>query len=181
MIHATLTGQVDAIARTKLAAKQARAGIKSGVSKLVKIGAKTAKRSLVRKRTGLLAKAIGSKVKVNGDKVFGIVGIKSGFKTTLGQLVKQKRGAGVFQSIRGTDKNVKAGKGKAIKIKNRGNLKTGDVLSPARYGHFIELGHIKGKGKSAAPAYPFVKPAMEESKAIGPATITQEMNQVVGK
>ncbi len=172
MIHAKLTGDVQAVANTKETVKKAKAAVKSAVFKVVRIGAKTAKRSLIRNRTGLLGKAIGSKVKVYGEKTTGIVGVKSGFKTTLGAGNATARGI-VFQSFRG--------KGKAIKIKGVKGLQTGDVLNPARYGHFIEKGHDKGRGKGAAKAFPFVKPAFEESQQTAPALLTQDLQQQVGK
>ncbi len=167
MISARLTGDVEAIANTKAKPAKCRAAIKAGVSRVVQIGAKTAKRSLTRKRTGLLGKAIGSKVKVSGDRVLGLVGARTGFKTTLGA---QKGRA--FQGLKTS--------GKTINIKAKPGLKTGQAIDPAKYAHLVEGGHKRGKGKSSAPAYPFVKPAFEESQKNAPLIIAEELVKRVG-
>jgi len=36
---------------------------------------------------------------------------------------------------------------------------------PAKIAHLIEYGHAKGKGRAAAPAYPFMKPGFEQAEA----------------
>lgn len=179
MIHAKLTGDVEAIANTRAKPAKCRAAIRSGVRKVVQAGAKTAKRLLLRNRTGLLGKSIGSKVKVYGDKVLGLVGSRVSFRTTLGA-VAQKGRSQVFQSLRGGKKAIREGKGKKINVKVQHGLKTGQVLDPSKYAHLVELGHKKGKGKSAAPAYPFVKPAFEESQRTAPGILADELKSKVG-
>ncbi len=194
MIHAKLTGDVQAVVNTKETVKKAKAAVKSAVFKVVRIGAKTAKRSLIRNRTGLLGKAIGSKVKVYGEKTTGIVGVRSGFRTTVSE-IQQKGKRTVFTGIRGTAKAIAAGKGVNIKgnsfagsevtlgskkVSFRG-LQAGDVIWPGKYGKFVEGGHPKGRGKGAAKAFPFVKPAFEESQQTAPALLTQDLQNQVGK
>ncbi len=199
MINARLTGDVQAVANSKEAVKKAKAATRSAVSKIVRVGAKAAKRYEVRNRTGLLAKAIGSKVKTSGEKVMGFVGVRSGFRTTV-TAIEQKGQRTVFTGIRGTKKMLDAGKGAKIKgnsfagqtinLKDakgvsksvffRG-LQTGDVVWPGNYGKFIEKGHPKGRGKGAAKAFPFIRPAFEETSQNAPAQLTQELQQQVGK
>lgn len=33
----------------------------------------------------------------------------------------------------------------------------------AKYAHLVEFGHLKGKGRSAAPPHPFMRPAADEA------------------
>jgi hypothetical protein len=107
---------------------------KAAVRRGVAAGAKTVvkeARKRVRRRSGLLAKSLGSKVKTfkNGT-VVGIVGPRTGFRKVVGQRTRGKN------------------KGKVV------------YENPTQIAHLIEKGH---GGPHPARAYPFLRPALEES------------------
>ncbi|HUS40964.1 MAG TPA: hypothetical protein VMX74_16035, partial [Pirellulales bacterium] len=47
--------------------------------------------------------------------------------------------------------------------------------NPAKIAHLIEFGHEKGKGRAAAPAYPFAEPGFEQAQS---SAFTALMNSI---
>ena len=94
-----------------------------------------AAKARVRRRTGMLARALGQRVKIyrSGGVVVGITGPRTGYvKTRTGRkataLAKRFAAAGV---------------------------------KPTKYAHLVEQGH---SGPHPAPAYPFLRPAFDSTR-----------------
>lgn len=155
---------------------KARAGAKRGVTRANKVALSATKAALTRSRTGLLAKSLGDKVKVSGSIVYGVVGPRLGFRTTLSSVIAKTRG-NIFVGFRGRKGGDRPTK--AIKIRAAGGLGVGDVIDPAKYSKFIEFGHQRGRGTSQSPAYPFIRPARDRVAHQVPAIIAAAIGEAV--
>lgn len=167
-IVAELLGVETVKAALDRKAKYVPRGVRNAVRRAATIQAKAIKSALKRKRTGLLLKSIGSKVKEKGTRATALSGPRRGFKVKITSR-EAKRLEGVRETKRGSKKII---------LKAKAGVKAGDTISATRYAHLVESGHKKGKGRAAAPAYPFMKPAFEASKAEVVATIRAAMAEV---
>jgi hypothetical protein len=149
-----LLGGQAVTANIKRKAERVPREVRNAVRRAATLQAREIKTQLKRKRTGLLAKSIGSKVKDKGARATGLSGPRRGFKVTI-----SKREAKRLEGVRETKKG-----NKKIVLKASGGVKEGDVISATRYAHLVESGHKKGKGRAAAPPYPFMKPAFKATE-----------------
>ena len=151
-------------------------GVRRAVEKGVTILLQAVKSELTRKRTGLLSKSLGKVVKSYPSGVtVGVVGPRAGFRTSLESIQRKgRRLTLVGKNRRGAIKLHAAGGLTPVRIKGK---QAGQrvVLDPAIYAHLVEGGHKKGKGRSSAPAYPFVGPGFRKSAAAVQAAIQAEL------
>ena len=169
-VSATLTGTEAAKRKAGNIPRAVKNRVRSAVGKIVREVAKDAKAE-ARKRTGLLGKSMGSVVKTYpNETIVGLAGPRKGFKVTLALQAMDKRG-----------KNKLVGerlRGKAVKLRNviASTTRKGDRkrIDPTTYAHLVEGGHKKGKGKSTAPAYPFLGPAAKKANAKAKGQIVTE-------
>lgn len=141
MISASVQGMREAYAALDKAARKIQ---RDGSRKAAAAGSKVVLRAMkgvVRVKTGLLKKALGSKVKAFRDSgvAVGIVGPRTGFKVVL-----QKDGSKIkvqtrFSRLEGTRVNKKG--------------ETVDRYSnPTQYAHLVDRGTVRSR------AYPFREP-----------------------
>lgn len=134
--------------------------LRNAVKRGATVQTQAVRRNLKRKRTGVLAKSIGNKVKEGkGAKVTALVGPRKGFK------VRVTRSAGRrLEGVRDTKKGTKR-----IALRRARGVKEGDVVEATRVAHLVEQGtkerrHKSGKSTGRMPASPFMKPAFEQTK-----------------
>lgn len=174
-VTATLTGLDAAIRAIKTIDPKAKAGAKKGVTAANKVALVKVKASLTRLRTGLLLKSLGSKVKVSGAVVYGIVGPRLGFRTTIAAVEQSARRV-VFVGFRGRKGAAKTSK---VKIGYSRKVSIGDVIDPSKYAHLIELGHQSAHGGGMVQAYPFIKPARDAVASDVRQIIVAEINTTI--
>jgi hypothetical protein len=198
-----LLGGKDAVAALDRKAKRAPRAVRNAVRRIATLQSRAIKSNLKRRRTGLLARSIGSKVvdgKFGSGRVTSFAGPRRGFKVTLKTVQHKLKGvkAPVVGSIVRDDQGrvqfVGVGErlktGKAFKFVTTANVfaartrgkKKGQAytIDATRYAHLIEGGHKKGKGRGAAPAFPFMRPAFEQTKGQAVAEIRAAMAEVAG-
>ena len=131
--------------------------IKPAVDKATRLVARAMKAGQKRKRTGMLTASIGTKVKAKLNRpVYGIAGPRrssskpAGSPFRLGAKWRRKKDA-----------------------KRPGQA----LVIPTRYAHLIEKGHAKGKGRSAARAYPFMRPAVQSTRGAAAAILRHELTR----
>lgn len=174
-VAVTFTG-VDAAVRSMVSIpSKAKTGARRGISKANKLALAQMKLTLTRERTGLTRKSLGDKVKVSGSIVYGVIGPRLGFRTTIAELVQRSRSA-KFIGFRGRKGQSAA---RAIKFRAARGLSIGDIVDPAKTASFIEFGHQRGRGKSSAQAYPFIGPARDRVADSVPGIVAAEINAAV--
>lgn len=166
---AAITGASDFERNTANLDKRTKAAARRGVDKATGVVLRSVKSHLKRRRTGLLAKSLGRKTKTYRGAVVGLVGARKGFKTTAAAAVGKK-----LIAYRETKKG-----NKLVKLKSARGVKAGAKLDPTKYQHLVEGGHKKGKGTSAAPAYPFIRPGARASQKEAEDTVKQELSAAI--
>lgn len=143
--NVTLDGDKQLIATLRsLDAKSQRKVIRPFIAAQGKKLADVAKGN-ARRKLGLLAKSIGSKVQTRKNKVTAIVGPRVGFGKFVGSKPRFKFARRLKLS----------GLGRAVFRKKR-------FVDPVRYAGPLEAGH---GGPHPAPPYPFLKPAFDQVSA----------------
>ena len=168
-VSATLTGTEAARRKAGNIQRAVKNRVRSAVGKIVREVAKDAK-TAARKRTGLLGKSMCSVVKTYpNETIVGLAGPRRGYKVTLQQTTDKRGKVKLVGERRG---------GKKIALKNAVKATTSKGtaarISPTAYAHLVEGGHKKGKGKSTAPAYPFLGPAAKKANAKAKGQIVTE-------
>src|SRR5262249_3315811 len=98
----------------------------------------------------ILRKSLGFKVRTYGDKVVGIIGPRTGFRTIVGYRTYGKDGT---------------------RLGVRERVKKPIYEDPAKIAHLVEFGH---GGPHPAPAHPFLRPAFDGTKKEAQDTVTDE-------
>lgn len=52
-----------------------------------------------------------------------------------------------------------------MEVYGTGTARGARTVYPSKYAHLVEFGHVRGRGKSSAPPYPFMIPAAEAERA----------------
>lgn len=118
---------------------------KNATAKAARYVAREAKARLTRRRTGLLHKSIGIKVKQKASgSCYARIGPRRGFAQ---QMVRTPKGR---RLLRKKEEPIAA----AVKIKTI-------TINPVRYAHLVEKGH---GGPHAARAFPFLGPALQSAR-----------------
>jgi len=148
-----------------LPARLRERAIRPAVDKAARLVARAIKGAQKRRRTGMLSASIGTKVTAKLNRpIYGVAGPRrSSYKP------------------RGSPFRLTARWRRSKERKRPGLAK----IKPTRYAHLIEKGHAKGKGKSAARAYPFMRPAVQASRggvaAILRGELTRQLNRFAQK
>jgi hypothetical protein len=144
-VFAELIGGDEVKAKLDRMDKAAVRAQRNAVRRGATVQTQAIRRNLKRRRTGLLAKSIGNKVKEskNGARSYSVAGPRRGFKVKVNK-VEAKRLEGV--------RNAKGGD-KKIVLKGGSDVKAGQVLNATRYAHLVEK------------QFPFMRPAFESTKA----------------
>lgn len=177
MLGAKMTGDKELAAKfSSLPGRLQKGALRRGVTKGARIVTKSAGGG-VTKRTGLLKKSLGQRVKTfPSGVVFGIVGARRGFRV----LVSEFRNRGGALGLR---KTVSRSGVKFVKVvlKSGRGLKIGQYIDPAKYSHLVERGHRKGRGRSAARPRPFLDPAWKTTRKEVTRSLHQEVLAEVAK
>lgn len=181
-IKLDLVGLDRELSRMKKVAAAGRKIIRRAVEKGATIQLQAERVECVRQRTGLLKKSLGKKVKSypNGV-VVGVTGPRRGFRVELSTDFSKREWKYAGTNSKG--KKVALGKiDQKVKVfvlkgKNKGQRK---VIDPTKYAHLVEGGHQRGKGRSAAKAYPFIKPAGERSATRAYVAVRNELAAKLG-
>lgn len=153
--------------------REIRKALRRGVAKGSSIINKDAKAQW-RQRSGLLKKAQGFVVRTyKGGRTIGVIGPRKGYRTTINEINGKKIVASRIVTITGGKANRKE-----IKLKAFEKAAVGQILDPIRYAHFVEKGHAKGKGKSAAKAYPALAIAERRNRKAAQAAIADAVREV---
>ncbi len=173
-----LTKEEYIIRRTGKIPAKAKKAIRATVKTICARVAKDEKINLVRQRTGLLAKSLGSVVKTRNDEsTVGKAGARSGFRVSLTEAIKGSRKTTLVGDRGGKSIRLKGGLNVArTRGKHKGeNLK----LDPSKYAHLVELGHKKGRGKGAAKGQKFMAKAAAEANKSSPAELAAAIQKEV--
>ena len=135
--------------------------VKSAIGKGGRLVAATAK-PLIRRRTGLLQKAMGCVVSTRGWRVTAKVGPRRGFG---GAVLEDDRGRLSVMSKSGKERRIR---------KARAPMQ----INPTRYAHLLEKGH---KGKHPAPAYPFLSTALEICRGQIASLLSDELRRAIDR
>lgn len=147
---------------------------------------------IVRRQSGLLSKQLG--VKVSGTKSIGQddskpVTASVGAKRRAGRFMRLKgtglKGFGVAQRALTAERKRLKAEGKLPPLQRERAAvaaiakQHSDAIyrNPSRYAHLVEKGHKKGKGRGAAQAYPFLTPALNQTKSQAVAKIGDKLKQ----
>lgn len=173
-------GSRDLVTELKALAARSRRVARRAVDQACTVQFREMKAALTRKRTGLLAKSLGKKVKQypTGATV-GLVGPRHGFWVEIKAVVKSARRA-VLIAERFSKKGPRDIKLKAaVGVKRLRGKQAGENvrLNPVFYAHLVEAGHKRGRGRSAAPAYPFVSVSQQRSKTAVATTMARVMRE----
>lgn len=146
--------------------------IKNAVRRGATLQARAIKANLKRKRTGLLAKSIGSRVKdYTTGRITALSGPRRGFRVEVRRVEKRK--------LVGVRDGTKKGGPKKIILKKVAGVGEGDTINPTRYAHLVDKGHAKGKGKGAAKGWDFMKKAFQATRDPIKQDISRAIQQAV--
>ena len=132
-----------------------------------------------RRGSGLLSKSLGKVVRTyRSDGVtVGLVGPRRGFAAKALRVERKgRRQTLIAVRLRRTRGGYVPLKGnKVIKLKRAAGFRAGEVADPASYGAKVEKGHKRGKGRSAARAYPYLRPAAARTTSAVLSSIKADM------
>lgn len=130
--------------------------------------------------TGALRDSLGSKVVAqsrmkNKDISYGVFGARTDFRVSraTGRNVSRIRSVGVAGFYRPGNRIMgPLGVGRVTDAKGRRRAPRG-FIQPHKYIHFVEFGHRRGDGPTAADPYPFIRPTRRRLSAIAPTLIRE--------
>lgn len=141
-----------------------------------------------RRLTGLLKKSLAVKVFVapHSDKPSTVrIGINKGvfgvFRRTGRKLRRVAEATAMLRermNKRGKDKDVLKKVDRQLLARKFSDT---HIRRPVHYAHLVEHGHKKGKGKSAARPYPFLKPALEQSANAAVEALTRKLREGIAQ
>jgi hypothetical protein len=169
MISYRVVGEEQIVENTKAKIKAAKAACKSALLKVARVSKGVSKQA-VRKKSEILSKSLFEKAKVYENVVFAIVGPRV-WTITVGEKTGRKRRKISRETKKGT---------KELTVKNSVNFQVGEIIKPHKYGHIVEAGHKKGRGRSAAKAYPFIRPGAVKAGEMLGGELKVELKQKVG-
>lgn len=156
---------------------------------------------LARRQSGLLAKSLSVKVpsqaklEKEGKPAYALIGPKRKFAKTVHVATRKVRQftktpelrdfeltADYMAELKRQRKGVRISVRRARVVGANRAAKLALVAGqrvvlrrPSRYAHLVEKGHARGKGRSAAKAYPFMAPAVSQTKSAVIAKVTEKL------
>jgi hypothetical protein len=131
--------------------KVARKLERGAILKVCRLIARLAKQNLAGHQvTGLLKASLGTKTyTARNGAIVGIVGPRRGTGRQRDKVLKRRIMRTASWKLKRQQKNVALAK-----------------VDPVKYAHLVERGHHRGKGRSAAPAYPFLTRAVADASGM---------------